>query len=369
MKQIKAVAKKIKDQNALIEGIRADIARCNDTIARGAGSDGSSEIGSLREKRRDVIAQAYIKGAQPDTAEIDAQIEKLIAERSQREQEIAVLRMEQQAAKDARVILSKQLDEATQAREALNAERMEAAAEFLLAKHDEAQQRYFEAVAALREPIEQMAAAERAWRIALAGRAFPERGAEALADIRERGIRVTWEHSALRDPAVAAGYTDNFREAWYVPEWADARNESFAEQSTAALIGDLKSVGLDVTMPVPEVKTVEPQVEIEVVRGTIGGVNEGAKLDPVSGERVKGQPVTYGPGSRLKLPESEAAQHVSGGFARYTSAIDAERAEQARRHREDMRHGRGEITVHKVALTSSQRMGAMDLARRVSASS
>lgn len=52
MKQMKAVAKKMKDQNALIERIRGDIARCNDTIARGAGSDGRSEIGALREKRR-----------------------------------------------------------------------------------------------------------------------------------------------------------------------------------------------------------------------------------------------------------------------------------------------------------------------------
>ncbi|KVD11936.1 hypothetical protein [Burkholderia ubonensis] len=328
MKKIKAVAKKIKDQDALIEGIRADIARCNDTIARGAGSDGSGEIGSLREKRRDVIAQAYIKGVQPDTAEIDAQIEKLIAERSQREQEIAALRMEQQAAKDARAILSKQLDEATQAREALNAERMEAAAEFLLATHDEAQQRYFEAVAALREPIEQMAAAERAWRIALSGRAFPERGAKALADIRERGIRVTWEHSALRDPAVASGYTDNFREAWYVPEWADARNGSFAEQSTAALIGDLKSVGLDVTMPVREVKTVEPQVEIEVVWGTIEGGYESTKMDPLSGQWVKGKAVSYGPGSRLTVAQSYADSCVRSGAAKYTRAEDIERARQ-----------------------------------------
>lgn len=224
--------------------------------------------------------------------------------------------------------MTKQLAEAEDALEALKAERGEAVANFLLSKHDEAQQSYFEAVAALRGPIEQMVAVERAWQLALADRKFPERGANVLTDVREKGIRVTWEHSALQDPAVAAGYTDNFREAWYVPEWADARNESIADESTAALVGDLKSIGFDVTMPVREVPKTEPQVEIEIVWGTIEGGYESTKMDPVSGQLVKGKEVSYGPGSRLTVPQSYADSCVRSGAAKYTRAADIERAHQ-----------------------------------------
>lgn len=213
---------------------------------------------------------------------------------------------------------------------AAEAERAEAVSVYLLAEHDEAQARYFEAVAALAGPVEKMVAIERAWCLSMPGKAFPARGSsKVLADVRETGLRVTWERSALRDPAIAAGYTDNFRDAWYVPEWADARNERFAEESTAALVGALNSAGLDVTIPVRAVKKAEPQVEIEVVRGAIEG-GEAAKMDPVRGELVKGRPIIHAEGSRLKIAQSEAASFVASGVARYAVELDAERDRIAR---------------------------------------
>ncbi|AOK03329.1 hypothetical protein LGM90_27625 [Burkholderia sp. AU28942] len=327
-----------QEREQSVAEIDAEIARIEEQIA---GERRDYGLPVLVERRKAVIVDALQNGVKADTTAIDKEI---AAAEKRRSADAAAIERDREAVD----MLTSARDRARAACAELEAERAEAVSAYLLAEHHEAQARYFEAIAALAGPVEKMVAVERAWCLSIPGKAFPARSSsKVLADVRETGLRVTWEHSALRDPAVAACYTDNFREAWYVPEWADARNESFADESTAALVGDLKSAGVDVTMPVREVKKSEPQVEIEVVRGTIGGGDESVKLDPVSGARVKGKPVSHGPGSRLMMPTSEAALLVNGGFARYTAEVDAERGRLDRQRMEEMANGTGRTTVHR----------------------
>lgn len=336
--------KQIKNLNKRIEAGVATIDRLTKQIEKAERAKQVAEVfdyglEGLLVKRREAMIGALVDGVRTDTSAIDAEIAKAEGLRATRQSDVVAAEQSLELLKDA-------IRRAEEDIVAVDAEKGEIVGAFLRAKYGEAERRYFEAVAALRGPVEEMVAAERVWRLALPGRAFEGRGSKVLSGIRSEGVRVSWEHSALRDPEIAARYTDNFRDAWYVPEWADARNKGFAEDGAAALVGVLNAAGFDAAMPVREAAAAESQVEIEVVRGTIGE-GDGAKMDPVRGEWVKGKPVSYGPGSRLKMSKSEAALFVTNGMARYAADLDAAREQEAQQRMAEMASGTGRISVHR----------------------
>ncbi|HDR9011483.1 TPA: hypothetical protein QDB08_004491 [Burkholderia vietnamiensis] len=340
MNEIKILNKRIEDGAATIERLGKQIEKLEKTKRVAEVHD--CGVSGLQVQRRDALVEAHVAGVKPDTSKIDAEIAKAEKLRESKKHEVV-------AAEQAIEILREAVTRAEDDVAAAESEKAEIVAAFLRGKYGEAERRYFEVVEALRGPVEEMVAAEKAWRIALGGRRFDGRASNVLSGIRSQGLRVSWEHSALRDPEIAAGYTENFRDAWYVPGWADERSKDFAEKGALALVDDLKSVGFDVAMPMSQVKEAEPQVEIEVMFGTIVGEGIGAKLDPVSGARVKGASTSYGPGSRLTMPKSEAALVVANGMARYAADLDTAREQEAQQRMAEMTGGTGRISVHRQA--------------------
>lgn len=321
MQAIKQLSKQIQDQNDNIARLDTEIERAEKKLEDAEGRDyGLSELAG---RRRAALVEALQNGVKADTAAIDKEIaaaeKRRAGDAAATEKDRESLDLLQSARKQARNSLA-----------ALETERIEVVSAYLLAKYDEAQARYFDAIAALSGPVEQMVAIERAWLAAKLRRAFPAHGSKALADVRESGLRVTWDRSALRRPEVAAEYLDGYQECWFVPEWADPRNDGFGDEAAQSIAAELRSAGVDAVLaskPAPAAP--EKMVEIEVVCGTIGG-GESPKRDPRTGFMVAQKALSHGPGSRLVVGESEAKSYVKTGFARYAADLDAERDRIAR---------------------------------------
>jgi prefoldin subunit 5 len=319
-----------------IAELDAEIARIEQAKAEAARQDG---LAALKERRKAVLVDALKSGSKADTATIDKQI--AAAEKRRDADAVAI-----EADREAVDLLKSAREEAHDSLATLEAERIEAVSAHLLAKHDAAQARYFEAVAALGGPVEEMVAIERAWCAAILGKPFPARGSKALADVRETGLRVTWDRSVLRRPEVAAEYSDGYQECWFLPEWADPRNEAFGDEAAKSIAAELNSAGVGVAVAANSAPVErEKLVEIEVVRGTILGTKPGSVKRDASTGRVTSTSVSYGPGSRLAVEESVAALHVKQGFARYAADLDAERARQ---RIEELR-GAGKASVKPLA--------------------
>lgn len=74
--------------------------------------------------------------------------------------------------------------------------------------HKAAQQRYLDAVAAMESTVAEMVGADLAYRAIFNIRAdavnvLPGCGKQVLEDVRATGVRVPWDHSRLKDPAIA----------------------------------------------------------------------------------------------------------------------------------------------------------------------
>ncbi|MFM0160681.1 hypothetical protein [Paraburkholderia sediminicola] len=298
MKKVSHLSKAIAAQKATIDQLHAnrnlEQKQVDALLQRTAVSDG------LRAQIQRLKAQALADGKVIDTSATEAQLAKAEAQRSAA---IEAARVSEEAI----ATIDEGLGLAQAALAELEAQARDAVTEELLVVHDSHQQRYLEAVEAMRSAVIGMTAAERAWRQALpnaAGAKFPGRGAQLLADLRDNGLRVPASASRLRDPAIAANYADGWQSSWFLPEWADPKTFGVGDQETAELVTAIQKTGFKCTAFAPAVPPVsEKMVMVRVVRGVIQRRSQKLTADGVA---IVVPDKNYGPGADLEIEESSA---------------------------------------------------------------
>lgn len=305
MKKVSQLSKAIGDQRAIVKQLQANRAAKQKTIDALLTRTGVSD--GLRSQIQRLKAQGLADGRSVDTSTLEAQLATAEDERTAAVAQARDLETEI-------ATIDEGLALATSALAELEAKGAAALTEELLAVHDSHQQRYLEAIEALRESVIGMAAAERAWRLALpntAGVKFPGRGAQVLTDVRENGIRVPATASRLRDPAVAANYANGWQRGWFLPEWADPQTFGIGDEETAALVALIKKTGFICSEFKPAVAApVEKMVMVRVARGVI---QMSAPKLTADGVALATQATNYGPGEDVEIDERSATHlHRAG---------------------------------------------------------
>ncbi|AOJ87471.1 hypothetical protein WS87_12690 [Burkholderia sp. MSMB0856] len=298
MKAIQKIQDKIAAQHKAIERVTSD------RNAAQASIDGANAhlvtLDELKSQRRRVLAEAMVAKKTANTAAIDAQI-------ANAEQQHATALAAAGAARDALEIYDEGLRIAEAELASLEEQRREAIRVEILAYHDAGLEKYLAAVAAMEEGVAAMVAAGRAWKhagAALDHQPFPARGERVLTDIRESGVRVPHTASRLADPKVAAEYTSDYPEHWYLPAWADPLTRGFAEQHIANLVDSLVDAGVDCTAPArPEPE--EKQVKVRIIKGSIQAEPRIVR-SAATGKVISSEPVTFSEGDDVWIGESLA---------------------------------------------------------------
>ncbi|AYQ37626.1 hypothetical protein BLA9940_05932 [Burkholderia aenigmatica] len=305
MKDIKSLSTKIDKTRETITRLQAEREQAEATIAAAGNHDGP--LAERRGERQRLQATALVLKRKPDTAKIDTEIEQLEA-----------LRTTAIAAADASRAALPVYDDAIRiARTELaefEVERKSAVVEHIMETHDAAQKRYLDAVAAMESAVVEMVGADLAYRAIFNIRAdavnvFPGRGKQVLEDVRATGVRVPWDHSRLKDPEIAASYTDDYRDYWYPPAWAARELKGIGDDCASRLVSDVVSGGYPCNAYVGHVEKVQKTVKVRIVRGTFP-TTVSRKLSPVSGVIMSSETHTYMPGDDIELEETYARQLV-----------------------------------------------------------
>ncbi|MFM0136842.1 hypothetical protein [Caballeronia grimmiae] len=275
-------------------------------MAASAGQH-DEQLEALRAELRDIKAKAYIEGKPANTKSLDAKIET-VAEQAKAAQEMA------DAARDANAIIERGIALQEAELESLSAQLRAAIRTEIIARHDEAAEKYAAAITELGAIVAQMTAAERAWRHVVVnimdtdgnGAQFPRRGLRVLEDIRDKGVRVPASASRLADPKIAAEYGDSYDRFWYLPKWADPRTLGFGDSHVADIVDGLRKAGVETHAFVGYVPpTPEPQLKVRVLRGVITGEPQ-VHRDPATDKVISADVVEWKVGDDVMLDESQA---------------------------------------------------------------
>ena len=305
MKDIKSLSTKIDKARETITRLQAEREEAEATIAAATNHD--EPLAERQAERQRLQATALVLKKKPDTSKIDTEIEQIEA-----------LRTAAIAAADASRAALPIYDDAiriTQTEIAeFEADRRTAVTEHIMETHDAAQKRYLDAVAAMESAVVEMVGADLAYRAIFNIRAdavnvFPGRGKQVLEDVRATGVRVPWDHSRLKDPEIAAGYTDDYRDYWYPPAWAERELKGIGDDCASRLVSDVVSGGYPCNAYVGHVEKVQKTVKVRIVRGTFP-TTVSRKLSPVSGAIMSSETHTYMPGDDIELEETYARQLV-----------------------------------------------------------
>jgi hypothetical protein len=207
MNDVKALSKKLDVSRMALQRVGTELQQAHETA--GGAEQHESKLADLRTERQTILARALVAKKAADTAKIDADIAAV-------EAQLAAVSV----ARDALPIYEQAAQQAREDVTAIEAQRRDAVEAHIVAIHDAAQERYLQAIASMESAVEEMVGAHAAWELACRNgntNTFPGRGRQVLDDLRESGVRVPWDRSRLKDPAIAAQYTDNFRHYWYVP--------------------------------------------------------------------------------------------------------------------------------------------------------
>lgn len=310
MKDIKSLSTKVDKTRETISRLQAERDQAEATTTAATNHD--EPLAERQAERQRLQATALVLKRKPDTAKIDVEIERLEA-----------LRATAIAAADASRAALPVYDDAIRiARTELaefEAERKSAVIEHIMETHDAAQKRYLDAVAAMESAVVEMVGADLAYRAIFNIRAdatnvFPGRGKQVLEDVRATGVRVPWDHSRLKDPEIAASYTDDYRNYWYQPAWAARELKGIGDDCASRLVSDVASGGYPCNAYVGHVEKIEKKVKVRLVRVTVP-VSVRVKLSPTSGAIFSSETHMYGPGDDIEIEEGHARQWVADGRA------------------------------------------------------
>lgn len=321
---VQSLLEKMLQNQADIDKLKNDLARCESIASATISQDG--DISALKSRRSAEVANALIDQRQADTAAIDAEIQKL-----QKASTKALA--DREAAAGGIPILKNRIAAAAAQLATTRSDLEDAVTHKIVEQHDQALEAYFAAVESLSDAVEAIVASEKTWRHVFkvgSDANFPGRGMSILKDIRSSGLRVRWDHSMLRDPQVAAGYLPGFENIYFVPWWADERNTQFAESLAAENIRDLQAAGY----PIADYPTVGGKAAdskkprsltfVEVIRGTVEDSIH--QINSATGRNVLVKKISYRPGQRFATTESEAADLVVKGSAKYVDGRSKEDA-------------------------------------------
>jgi hypothetical protein len=308
MKEIKALTRQIEAARTNLQRVIADHQQALDTIDSDTRYD--DQLSALRSQRQMILAKALVAKKNADTTKVDGDIQAAEAQQAAAQSAAAV-------ARDALPIYEQGLYLARTELANLDAQQRAAVEAQILAAHDAGLARYLQAVADMQAAVEDMVGAQVAWQTALgAGKdqPFPGRGKRVLGDLCSRGVRVPWDHSRLKDPKVSSEYTDDFREFWYVPAWADPETPGLGDACAKRLIDEVREAGFACgeyigTESVPPVKI----VKVRVVHGTISSRESVLRLAS-TGEIISRKDRSFGPGESLELEESYARGLAARGM-------------------------------------------------------
>ncbi|WP_429497453.1 hypothetical protein ACQUFY_16775 [Robbsia andropogonis] len=342
MKDIKSLTTQIDKARATLARLESEQQQAQEAIDAGDRHD--APLRTLEAERVRAKALALVLKRKPDTAKVDADIQQLEAERDAARAaatvSVAAMPIYEEGLQIARIELRN-----------LEVERVSAVQAHIMAAHDAAQKRYLEAVTAMESAVVEMVGANVAWtKVFNAPDApkFPGRGKQVLEDVRNTGVRVPWDYSRLKDPAIAAGYTENYRDYWYQPAWADVSQKDVGDTVAAGIVSELIAAGLPCSPYVGHAVKTERQVMVRIVRGSMHFETD-LKRHPQTGEIISKRTVQYGPGDDLELTELEARRLVKNG----TVAIHGEGALPPSREK-IVQNLRGPRTDDGVLLVESQ---------------
>ncbi|WP_028226723.1 hypothetical protein [Paraburkholderia ferrariae] len=302
MNDVKSLSKKLDGARLALQRVGTELQQVRETA--GSAEQHESKLADLLTERQTILVRALVAKKTADTAKIDSDI-------ATAEAQLAAVSV----ARDALPIYEQAVQQAREDVAAIELQRREAVEAHIVARHDAAQERYLQAIASMESAVEEMVGAHAAWELMCRnGNAseFPCRGRKVLEDLRSEGLRVPWNLSRLKDPAVAAQYTDNFRNFWYVPAWADSKSIGFGDSTAAKLVNDARDAGHDcreyvgAKAPVPD-----PMVMVRVNRGTIS--TSEIRLDPLTHGVAQRRSLQHGPYSDVELPEKFARQLAASG--------------------------------------------------------
>ncbi|WP_322008279.1 HlyD family secretion protein [Paraburkholderia tropica] len=298
MSNITKIKNKIADQHKAIERLTADRAAAQAAID---GADAHLEtLEQLKAQRRTLRAEALIAKKTANTSAIDAQIAN-----AEKQHEAAQTAAE--TSRDALDIYDEGLRIAEAELNSLSEQYRAAIAAEIMAQHDAGLAKYLAAVAAMEEGVAVMAGAEQAWRHARASldhAAFPDRGSRVLEDLRSNGVRVPYTASRLADPKIAATYTPDYPDYWFHPAWADPLTEGLGVREAAALVDELRKLGVDCEEPARPVPAVS-RIKVRIRKGTINADPEVIR-SAKTGEVVDRREVSFGPGEDVLIDEPTA---------------------------------------------------------------
>ncbi|WP_186122649.1 hypothetical protein [Burkholderia gladioli] len=303
MKDIKSLSSKIDKNVETIARLQAEREQAEATVALAGSHD--EALAERQAERQRLMATALVLKRKPDTVKVDAEIEQLEALR-------ATAMAAADVARASLPIYDNAIEIAQSELAAFLAERKQVVVDHIMATHDAAQKRYLEAVAAMESAVVEMVGADLAYRSIFkirpeAENAFPGRGKQVLEDVRKTGVRVPWDHSRLKDPAIAQEYTDDYRNYWYLPAWAAHEHKGIGDTCATQLVSDAIAGGFPCAPYVGSAPTPQKMVKVRIVRGMIS--QPGKRLIAAkSGEIISQESLRYSEGDDIEIEETHARQ-------------------------------------------------------------
>jgi hypothetical protein len=312
MKEIKRLTGAIAQKHETIARLKTDLANAQTQAVSGNQHD--AQLEALHAELRDVKARAYVANKTADTKSLDAKITS-VEEQAKAAKELAL------AARDANAIIERGISLEEAELESLSEQLKVAIRGEIIARHDEAAEKYAAAITDLGVLVAQMTAAERAWKHVTfnimnpdgSGCDFPRRGLKLLEDIRATGVRVPVSASRLADPKVAAEYLPGFERFWYLPKWAHPTMLGFGDKQAAEIVDGLRKAGVETepfneyVAPIPE-----RQLKVRIRRGEIHGEPK-VERDPETDKVISTEVVSWKQFDDLLLDESQARMLQKAG--------------------------------------------------------
>lgn len=231
MKTIKQLSQAIDEKHVQITRVEEDLARA--LSVADMSTAGQYELGELQRRRSEILGEAFIAKVDPDTSQVDREIEV-------REETIRASRQHAEAAKAAQGTLQAQLTTLHEEEGALVEQRRQMMLAELRTGYEAGQKRYVEIVDTLGEVLRTMTALERAIAYMESGNpanAATSPTAKVFGALQSRGLAVPpgyaqpkYPHLQLPDDVVP-------------PNWLDTPFDKFGIEETRKLSQDLQELG------------------------------------------------------------------------------------------------------------------------------